>query len=157
MSPAIVGLSHTGVQVSDIERSIAFYESLGLELGARWVNGEEYVRRVVGYPEVTLQVAVLTVPGSDVVLELLEYRGVDGETIDAATGNPATGHFCILVGDLEAMYEELRDAGVEFLSPPQTPNSGPNEGGRVVYLKDPDGFRVELLQTTRTMLGADRA
>jgi hypothetical protein len=26
---------------------------------------------------------------------------------------------------------------------------GPNKGGRLVYMKDPDGIRVELGQTTR--------
>lgn len=148
----ISGFSHTGVQVREIERSVAFYQRLGLRLAARWENGAEYVGREVGYPGVTLQVAVLAVPGSDAVLELLQYDGVAGEPIDPATGNPGTGHFCLLVEDLDGIYAELRGE-VEFISEPQTPILGPNQGGRVVYLKDPDGFRVELLQTPRTMTG----
>jgi lactoylglutathione lyase len=152
----ITGFSHTGVQVADVERSIAFYELLGLSLGSRWSNSEEYVGRQVGYPGVRLEVAVMTVPGSDVVLELLEYRGVDGVPIDPATGNPGTGHFCLAVEDLEAMHRRLESVGIEFISAPQTPTIGPNHGGRAVYLKDPDGFRVELLQSPRTMTGEAR-
>jgi catechol 2,3-dioxygenase-like lactoylglutathione lyase family enzyme len=148
----VAGFSHTGVQVADLDCSIAFYVRLGLALAARWENGAEYVGREVGYPGVTLQVAVLTVHGSDAVLELLQYEGVESEPIDPATGNPGTGHFCLLVEDLDGLYAELADE-VEFISEPQTPTIGPNKGGRVVYLKDPDGFRVELLQTPRTMTG----
>lgn len=142
----IIGLSHTGVQVAEIERSIAFYELLGLSLASRWTNEEEYVRRLVGYPGVVLEVAVMTVPGSDVVLELVEYRGVERKAIDPATANPATGHFCLAVENLGQMHERLATAGVSFISSPQEPTIGPNRGGRTVYLKDPDGFRVELLQ-----------
>jgi lactoylglutathione lyase len=150
---AIIGFSHTGVQVSDIERSVAFYESLGLELGARWTNGEPYIGVEVGYPGVTLEIAVMTVPGTPVVLELLEYQGVDSAAIDPATANPGTGHFCLAVEDLEGMYAQLCEAGIEFISPPQTPTIGPNQGGRAIYLTDPDGFRVEMLQSPRTMVG----
>lgn len=149
----VVGISHTGVQVADVDRSVAFYELLGLGLGRRWTNGEDYVGRQVGYPGVTLEVAVMTVPGSDVVVELLEYRGVDRKAVDPATANPGTGHFCLAVEDLEAMYEQLAAAGVEFVSAPQSPTIGPNRGGRAVYLLDPDGFRVELLQSPRPMTG----
>lgn len=151
----IAGFSHTGVQVAEIERSVAFYERLGLALASRWSNGEEYVGRQTGHPGVTLEVAVMTVPGSDVVLELLEYRGVERQAIDPATANPGTGHFCLAVEDLEGMHERLAAAGIEFLSPPQTPTIGPNRGGRAIYLKDPDGFRVELLQSPRTMTGEE--
>jgi catechol 2,3-dioxygenase-like lactoylglutathione lyase family enzyme len=152
----ISGFSHTGVQVADVERSITFYELLGLSLGSRWSNGEEYVGRQVGYPGVTLEVAVMTVPGSDVVLELLEYRGVEGAPIDPATANPGTGHFCLAVEDLEGLHHQLETAGIEFISAPQTPTIGPNRGGRAVYLKDPDGFRVELLESPRSMTGEAR-
>ncbi|MBS1883025.1 MAG: VOC family protein [Actinobacteria bacterium] len=149
----IIGFSHTGVQVGDIGRSIAFYETLGLEVGARWTNGEPYIGVEVGYPGVTLAIAVMTVPGSPVVLELLEYQGVERQAIDPGTANPATGHFCLAVEDLDGMYEQLLAAGVDFISPPQTPTIGPNQGGRVIYLRDPDGFRVELLQSPRSMVG----
>ncbi len=100
-----------------------------------------------------LAIAVMTVPGSAIVVELLEYRGVERRSIDPATANPATGHFCLAVEDLDGMYERLVEAGVDFISPPQTPTIGPNQGGRVVYLRDPDGFRVELLQSPRSMVG----
>jgi catechol 2,3-dioxygenase-like lactoylglutathione lyase family enzyme len=43
----------------------------------------------------------------------------------------------------------LTSKGVEFVSGVETPTWGPNKGGRLVYMKDPDGIRVELVETAR--------
>ena len=150
------GCDHIGIQVRDVERSTRFYEeNLGFERVERWSLSHPYVQRVVGYyPDVTLEIALLTVPGSDLFLEILEYRGVDGVPVDPATANPGTAHFCLLVEDLEGLYAELTAKGIQFVSEVQTPTWGPNEGGRLVYMKDPDGIRVELVETRRRSDGA---
>lgn len=133
-----------------------FYEeNLGFERVERWSLSHPYVQRVVGYhPDVTLEIALLRIPESELFLEILEYRGVDGQAVDPATANPGTAHFCLFVDDLEALYEELTLKGVEFVSEVETPTWGPNEGGRLVYMKDPDGIRVELVQTAKRSDGA---
>ena len=150
----VLGFSHVGIHVTELGRSIGFYERLGLERVARWTKDERYSRNLVGYPQATLEVAVMAVPGSAVVLELIECRGVPRTAVDPATANPGTAHLCLRVDDLDALYEHLLAAGVEFVSEVQTPTAGPNAGGRVVYLLDPDQIRVELLQTSRQMTGA---
>jgi catechol 2,3-dioxygenase-like lactoylglutathione lyase family enzyme len=146
----ITGCDHIGIQVRDLERSVRFYEQLGLECTDRFSKSEPYVQRVVGYhPDVTLAIAMLAIPGTDVELEILEYQGVDGTPVDPAPANPGTGHFCLFVDDLGELYERLLAAGVEFTSEPQTATAGPIEGQRLVYLEDPDGIRVELVETRR--------
>jgi catechol 2,3-dioxygenase-like lactoylglutathione lyase family enzyme len=55
-------------------------------------------------------------------------------------------HFSLFVDDIDAMYERLSAGGVEFVSEVQTATAGPLAGGRVVYMKDPDAIRVELVQ-----------
>jgi catechol 2,3-dioxygenase-like lactoylglutathione lyase family enzyme len=83
---------------------------------------------------------------------------VPKQAVDTDTANPGTAHFCLFVDDLEALYAQLLERGVEFVSDLETPTWGPNLGGRLVYMKDPDGIRVELVQTARrsdgTLLGA---
>lgn len=145
----VTGFDHVGIQVRDLERSISFYEThLGFRLVDRLTKAEPYVQRVVGYfPDVTLEIAVLAIPGTDAFLEILEYRGVERSSVDPATANPGTAHFCVFVDDLDEMYGRLSSAGVEFVSPPETPTGGPNQGGRLVYMVDPDGIRVELVET----------
>jgi len=150
------GCDHIGIQVRDVERSARFYEdALGFERVARWTLSHPYVQRVVGYhPDVTLEIALLAIPESNVLLEILEYRGVERTAIDPATANPGTAHFCLFVDGLDDLYARLVAQGVEFVSEVETPSWGPNEGGRLVYMKDPDGIRVELVETVRRSDGA---
>ncbi len=146
----IVKGHHTGFTVRSLERSLAFYRDLlGLEVMFQWNPRADYIRELVGYPEVDLHAAVLRIPGSDTFLELLEYRDVDGKDVDMGNGNIGNGHIAFTVDELDPLYERLTAAGVKSVSPPVTPTIGPNKGGRAVYLIDPDGFRVELIQTAR--------
>jgi lactoylglutathione lyase len=151
------GVSHFGIQVADVERSVRFYgEILGLEPVTRWVRDQSYIQELVGYPGVELHVAVFRLPYSEAFLEILEYRNVDRRPVDPATANPGTAHLCIYVRDLDALHDRLAAAGVEFVSSVKSPDVGPNSGGKVVYMIDPDGIRIELLETSRTLAGDER-
>jgi lactoylglutathione lyase len=143
---AIVGVRHGGITVSDLDRSLAFYEGLlGLELLWRRLFEEPEIKRIVGVPEAAgLEIAMLRVPGSDVQVELLEYRGCERSSGSSPPSNYGTGHFCVFVTGIEALYEELRDRGVSFRSdgPVETP-TGPKAGGKSLYSLDPDGYIFE--------------
>ena len=154
---SIEGVSHFGIQVADLDRSIAFYRDLlGLELIAHWVRDQEYIQELVGYPGVELHVAVFRFPGSESFLEVLEYRNVEKQAVDTANANPGTAHFCLYVPDLDALHERLLAAGVQFLSGVKSPTIGPNKGAKAIYMVDPDGIRVELLETRLTLAGEPR-
>ena len=149
--PAITRPHHTGLQVRDLERSVAFYRDvLGFEVVFAWNPRAPYIGELVGYPDVDLHAAILRPPNSEVFLELLEYRNVERTPVDTRTANPGTAHTAYFVDDLDALYAELTAKGVESVSPPVTPTIGPNAGGRAVYLIDPDGIRVELIQSRGT-------
>jgi lactoylglutathione lyase len=142
---------HMGLQVRDLERSLAFYRDvLGFEVVFAWNPRAPYIGELVGYPDVDLHAAILRPPNSDVMLELLEYRNVERTPVDTSTANPGTAHIAFFVDDLDGLYAELAARGVASVSPPVTPTIGPNEGGRAVYMLDPDGIRVELIQTRRS-------
>jgi lactoylglutathione lyase len=141
---------HTGLQVGSLDRSVAFYRDvLGFEEVFRWNPQAPYVGELVGYPQVDLHAAILRMPGSDTFLELLEYRNVERRPIDTGTANPGTAHIAFFVDDLDALYEQLHGRGVGSVSEPVTPTIGPNKGGRAVYMIDPDGVRVELIESSR--------
>ncbi len=154
---SINGFSHAGVTVADLDRSIRFYELLGFEVAARWVRTEDYLRELVGYPTVEMHAAVLRHDACDVFLELLEYRNISSVSIDPANGNPGTSHFCLFVDGFEELWERLVAAGVDSVSGPVTPTVGPNKGSLAVYLIDPDGHRVELVETPRNLDGSLRS
>ena len=121
---------------------------LSFEVAFSWNPRAPYIGELVGYPSVDLHGVILRIPGSDVFLELLEYRGVDAEPVDSGNANPGTAHIAFAVDDLDTLYAELTAKGVASISAPVTPTIGPNKGGRAVYMIDPDGFRVELIQSS---------
>ena len=142
-------LHHLGLTVSDIERSIEFYRDLlGMELvGRRPSVTADYVARQTGYADVELNVASLRVsPASRQTLEIVQYMSHAGHPGSPETNQAGISHLCLLVDDLVASYEDLRSRDVRFRSAPVTITAGPNKGGRVVYMYDPDGYVLELFQ-----------
>jgi lactoylglutathione lyase len=68
------------------------------------------------------------------------------QAVDPATANPGTGHICFIVDDVDAIHARAVSAGYGSVNPPVTPTAGRWIAGRSVYLLDPDGIRVELVQ-----------
>ena len=140
-------LHHTGLTVKDLDRSIAFYgDLLGFEVTALGEREGGYFGAVVGYPDVKVRLAYVAPPDSAHKLELFQYvsppsRGEGGEPRDVGMT-----HVCLIVDDLPGIHERLSAAGVEFFSEPVYIDHGVNEGGRAVYLRDPDGIILELFQ-----------
>lgn len=134
------GVHHTGITVSDLDRSIAFYEQLGFEVVERMEEEGEEVELGVGVPGAKLTVAMLEGPNSR--LELIQYL----EPANGPAPHPNNGigaaHVCLEVEDVDAAVAELREQGIEFVTEPITHEAGI----RWVYAKDPDGITAELLQ-----------
>lgn len=142
-----IGVHHTGFTVSNIERSLEFYQGLlGCEVLWRREIDETYFRNIVGFPECRVRAVHLSIPGSTHTLELFEYVTPRGVPADVRTNNPGSAHIALLVDDLVAMYDELVSKGVRFRSAPVMIDAGVNRGGRSAYLLDPDGITVELFQ-----------
>src|SRR5260370_23272186 len=146
---------HTGLTVSDLDRSIAFYRDLlGLELVAQWDSAQPYLRTVVGFPEAELRIALLRLPGAAAAvsghhLELLEYRAPRGARGDPRTCNPGNAHVAFMVDDVDQAYAELRARGVRFKSAPVEITHGRNRGAKAVYFLDPDDITLELVEPAR--------
>lgn len=142
---------HVGLTVASLEAARRFYvDLLGFDEVFSWNPTDEYIRVLVGYPDVDLHATILRLPGTDVSLELLEYRGITPTVVDHGNGNPGVAHLAFFVDDLDELYAQWTAAGVASVSAPVTPTQGPNQGGRVVYMIDPDGYRIELIQSNRS-------
>jgi lactoylglutathione lyase len=136
---------HTGLQVADLDRSLAYYvDLLGFEVEQQWEVAAPYVAELVGYPNVRIRVAMLRLPGTDDRLEIVEYNDVPKRAVDTSTANPGTAHVCLLVDDVGALYERLVEGGHATVSPPIGPTEGPNVGQVMMYAIDPDGIRLEI-------------
>jgi lactoylglutathione lyase len=147
---SIRATQHVGLHVTDLERSLHFYRDLlGFEVVFQWNPKAPYLSTLVGYPDPDIHAAILRPPGSNVLLELAHYRGVRAESVDAARALPGTAHIGFTVTNLDSLFDHLKAQGVGSVSEPVTPSIGPNKGGRVVNMLDPDGIRVELVESPR--------
>lgn len=139
-------LDHVGFSVADLDRSCAFYTLLLGEppiLRKVWEVG--YVGEIVGYPETTMDVAIYTLPNGT-FLELMQYLAPPPGTVDMESYNAGNGHLCLVTEDIDHDYERLAGQA-EFRSPQAIEIPwGPYKGGRVCYLRDPDGISIELMQ-----------
>jgi lactoylglutathione lyase len=119
-------LIHTCYRIGDVDRSVAFYEKLGFEEVGRMPIRDEAINVFMG------------LPGDGARLELTYNHGVD--SYDLGTGY---NHIAVTVGDLDARLQELAKLGIEPEKPPYSVREG---GNRLCFVRDPDGYRVELIE-----------
>jgi catechol 2,3-dioxygenase-like lactoylglutathione lyase family enzyme len=141
------GIAHVGVTVSELERSVRFYtDGLGLEIAVRQTSAADYLA-VTGHPGVEIATAFVEAPGDGVRIELQEYHRVgDHGTREPGTAPVGSSHICLRVDDVAAALERAESAGGSRVTDPVTIDSGINDGGAAVYLRDPDGYTIELFQ-----------
>jgi len=118
---------HTCYRIGDIDRSVAFYEKLGFQEARRSPIGDEAINVFMG------------LPGEDPVLELTYNHGVD--SYDLGTGY---NHIAIEVDDLDGTLAGLAEHGIQPEKPPYRPGTY-TEGPMIAFVRDPDGYRVELI------------
>lgn len=144
------GFAHAGVTVTDMERALVFYRGLlGLEVMADYLIDTPYIFKITGVTGTAIRIAYLRVPQSDVHVELLEYTGCERHTQRTRPCDPGNGHLSLYVQNLDATYRRLAAAGVLARSDgPVTITQGPRTGNKALYVADPDGYYIELVEET---------
>ena len=119
-------LIHTCYRIGDIDRSVAFYQALGFEEVGRMPIRDEAINVFMG------------LPGDGPRLELTFNFGVD--SYEMGTGY---NHIAVAVDDLDGTLERLGGQGIEPEKAPYTVREG---GSRLCFVRDPDGYRIELIE-----------
>jgi lactoylglutathione lyase len=120
---------HTMYRITDPEKSRKFYEALGFEFS----RDMDIVRD--GQLEATNY--FFSLGDSDNVLELTFNH--DGRTYELGTGY---GHIAVGVDDLDETLAKLGEQGIE---PEREPYRVREGGSRICFVRDPDEYRIELI------------
>jgi len=119
-------LIHTCYRIGDIDRSVSFYEALGFEEVGRMAIRDEAINVFMG------------LPGDGPRLELTYNHGVD--SYEMGTGY---NHIAVTVDDMSSTLERLAAEGIEPEKPPYSVRDG---GSLLCFVRDPDGYRIELIE-----------
>ena len=123
-----MALIHTCYRITDIDRSVAFYEALGFEERGRHPIRDEAINVFMNQPG----------DGDEPRLELTYNFGVDHYEIGTAYG-----HIAIDCEDLDGTLQRLAAEGIEPERPPYSVREG---GSLICFVRDPDGYRIELVE-----------
>jgi catechol 2,3-dioxygenase-like lactoylglutathione lyase family enzyme len=135
---------HVGLTVGDLDRSVAFYcTHFGLREVARNHLDGELISQQTGLADTEIDVAILA--GANTIVELLCYRRPVGAEHSLRTCDAGAAHVCIVVENLDSTVAAMRGRGVSFHA---TPVKLMDDDTKMVYVRDPDGVMVELLQPT---------
>jgi catechol 2,3-dioxygenase-like lactoylglutathione lyase family enzyme len=154
----IISTDHTGITVSNLERSLAFWRDvLGFEFSHTAHQKGDLAQEITGVEGAEIKLAVLKAPGGHKI-ELLEYLApADRKPANLLPCDVGSVHVALLVDDLEVVLERIAASGWEAAGKPQRLQSGPNAGKRVVYVRDPDGTTIELMQIAKQSSSTDVA
>lgn len=123
---------HTMIRVADLEKSLQFYTGL---LGMQLLRKHDY-------------------PGGKFTLAFVGYGAEDEQSVVELTYNwdrevpyqlgDGFGHLALGVADIYAVCDELKQAGAKVIREP-----GPMQHGstHIAFIEDPDGYKIELIQT----------
>ena len=120
---------HTMVRITDPAKSRAFYEALGFEF--------ERDMDIVRNGELEATNYFFSLGASKSVLELTYNH--DGRTYELGTGY---GHIALAVDDMESALTALEEQGIE---PEREPYRVREGGSLICFVRDPDGYRIELI------------
>jgi catechol 2,3-dioxygenase-like lactoylglutathione lyase family enzyme len=144
----ILAADHTGITVSNLERSLAFWRDvLGFELSHTAHQTGKMASEITGVEGAEIKLAVVKTPSGHKI-ELLEYLAPPERkwNLDLRPCDVGFVHVALIVDDLGAILNAINASGWKAAGKPQTLRSGPNAGKRVVYVRDPDGTTIEFMQ-----------
>jgi glyoxylase I family protein len=144
----IIAADHTGITVSNLERSLAFWRDLlGFEFSHSTQQSGEIAEQITGVKGAELKLAVVKAPGGHKI-ELLEYLAPADRKkhVDLRPCDVGHVHVALTVENLEPLLQKIAKSAWKAAGKPQTLATGPNAGKCVIYVRDPDGTTIEFME-----------
>jgi predicted enzyme related to lactoylglutathione lyase len=145
---AITGVGNFSHIVTSLEKSVEFYRDvIGLPVVTppQQFSGNPPIMKMGNTPGAQSRIAVLKAPGTAIGVELIEYKDIDRKPANPRFQDPGAANLQVRVRDLDAVVARVKKSGAHILTAAGTPSAIAG-GTKVMFIQDPDGFVLELLQ-----------
>lgn len=152
----IVGVGNFSHVVSDLGRAVAFYRDvIGLETatGPTRFSDNPAIMQLGDTPGAQSRIAVLAIPGSAAGIELIEYKDIDRAHAQIRFQDPGATVLQLRVRDMDPILGRLAGSDGRIWTPSGEPIPV-GEGARIIFLQDPDGIFIELIEDRSARAGA---
>lgn len=135
----VKALSQVGMTVKSLKTSIDFYWGhFRLPVVEIMERPSAVIKEIYGLGDTTVKIALLRC-GWGSFIELFEFVPSQ-KAREVVSSRPGFTHLTLDVGNVDRAYRQLTAKGVKFLAAPVH-----EKGAHFVFLKDPDGHLVELI------------
>jgi catechol 2,3-dioxygenase-like lactoylglutathione lyase family enzyme len=142
--PGVTDFVHVGLVVEDLDETVRFLTVLGFECGKPAVFGGDWIGRIIGLDDVTVELVMARGPDGSDVFEVVRFQSpsAGAHEPEPAPNRPGLRHIAFKVDDVRGLVDRVRAAGWETI-------------GEIVdyestfllcYVRGPEGLIVELTE-----------
>jgi catechol 2,3-dioxygenase-like lactoylglutathione lyase family enzyme len=142
--PGVTSFVHVGLVVEDLHETVRFLALLGFNCDEPAVYSGEWIDRIIGVENVTVEVVMASVTDGSDIFEVVHFRSPPAAAEQPAppVNRPGLRHIAFTVDDVHAVVDSVREAGWDTV-------------GEIVdyesiyllcYVRGPEGLIVELAQ-----------
>jgi catechol 2,3-dioxygenase-like lactoylglutathione lyase family enzyme len=142
--PGVTNFVHIGLVVEDLEETVRFLALLGFDCGEPGVYSGEWIDRIIGLENVTVEVVMARAPDGSDIFEVVRFRSppAGAQEPARAANRPGLRHVAFTVDDVHTVVDRVREAGWDTV-------------GEIVdyentyllcYVRGPEGLIVELAE-----------
>jgi catechol 2,3-dioxygenase-like lactoylglutathione lyase family enzyme len=142
--PGVTNFVHVGLVVEDLDETVRFLALLGFDCGEPAVLSGEWIDRIIGLENVTVEVAMARAPDGTDMFELVRFHSpaAGAQELAPAANRPGLRHVAFQVDDVRGVVDRVRDAGWETVG--EIVDYG--NTFLLCYVRGPDGLIFELAE-----------
>jgi catechol 2,3-dioxygenase-like lactoylglutathione lyase family enzyme len=142
--PGVTDFVHIGLVVEDLGETVRFLELLGFDCGKPAVHGGEWIDRIIGLEDATVEVVMARAPDGTDIFEVVRFRSPSAGAQEPAppTNRPGLRHVAFKVRDVRGVVERVREAGWDTVG--EIVNF--QDTFLLCYVRGPEGLIVELAE-----------
>jgi catechol 2,3-dioxygenase-like lactoylglutathione lyase family enzyme len=142
--PGVTNFVHVGLVVEDLDETVRFLALLGFDCGKPGVFSGEWIDRIIGLEDVTVELAMARLPDGSDSFEVIRFHSpsAGGQEPAPPANRPGLRHIAFKVGDVRGVVDRVREAGWDTVG--EIVNY--EDTFLLCYVRGPEGLIVELAE-----------